>query len=103
MIDGSKVRIQGIEYIIPPLNFAGMRQVKEKAQLISSPHTDTFDRLDAMMDLIKLALRRNYTAEELSDDTIESIIDLSNINLVFDCVMAVSGMVKAKGEQEPGE
>jgi hypothetical protein len=103
MIDGTTVTIQGKDFIIPPLNFAGMKKIEAGIRKLSELSTDNFEKITIMMDAIKLAIRRNYPASDLPDDEIEEMIDLTNINRVFDAVMGISGVVKQVGELEPGD
>jgi len=98
MLDGVKVNLAGHELIIPPLNMAGHKKAEPLIHSLSDSSISSHTRVQNMLEIIRLSVRRNYAPEVLSDETLDDIIDLGNINVAFDAVMGVSGMVKTSGE-----
>ena len=98
MIEGIEIQMKGRNFTVPSLNLKSVRKLQPQLNKLSTVGTTNEERLDIMLEAIVMALRRNYSLEELSIEEIEDMLDLGNMNRVFDAVMAVSGMVKTTGE-----
>ena len=103
MIPGTNITLGSKKYLIPPLNFTALR--KHKPFLMRAmkgtidPTAIGDDDFDVMLDLVYLALKRNYpalTEEELADQ-----LDMSNIQVVMPALMKTSGFEEA--ETKTGE
>ncbi len=92
--EGVTVRMAGKDWIVPPLNF---RQLKELLPRIKSVQAGDFtpEFLEAMGRVIHASLSRNYP--ELTPETVEDMLDMSNFTPVFNAVMQVSGLASVKG------
>lgn len=96
MFEGTTITIQGQKYIVPPLSFSGMKKIEQDLLVLNDPKSTDFSKICVMVKAIKLALRRNYP--DMTDEQIEDMIDVGNINNVFDAIMGASGLEKKPGE-----
>lgn len=98
IIDGTKIKLGGKDYNVPPLNFKRLRQLNEEINLLSSVNgSPTNEQMDAMIKVVHSALERNYPNITLED--VEDKLDLANAGTVIRAIMGVSGMVaKSEGE-----
>lgn len=94
LIDGALLRIGRRDYVVPPLNLRGVKRAQALMPLLT---TDGPESVDAALEVIELAVRRNYpdvTREQLEDE-----VDLGNLNQLVSAVLALAGFVpKANGE-----
>lgn len=102
MIPGKNLDLAGRSWLVPPINFAAL---KKHRALIAEMRTGSVEltdaQQDAMLDLIYLALRRNYP--DITLEQVEEMIDLANMQPVFEAIMTVSGFeAAAAGESQPG-
>lgn len=72
LLPGDTVRIGDIEYVMPALNLKGVRRAME---LIPKLESQSLDSIDACLEVVHLALRRNYP-----DLTIEKIEEDANLD-----------------------
>src|SRR5215472_14064126 len=91
--DGAKITLGGTEYIVPPLTIKQLRngalekiRDSDKALL----EGNLFDSFVPRVGVIGLAFRRNYP--EMTDDMLEDLIDMGNINTVWMAVVGMSGL-----------
>lgn len=101
-IDGKTLVIEGVAYVIPPMNFSAIRKFGEliSAKDIDGEEKNPFAAMVRRMPLIHAAFSRNYdcTLEEVED-----IVDLKNFNAVLEAVMSVSDMKPVVGGDVAGE
>ncbi len=74
LLPGDTVRIGGAEYVMPPLNLRG---IKRAIDLIPKLESDAAESVDACIEVVLLALRRNYPA--LTIEQLEEEIDLETL------------------------
>lgn len=93
-IDGRKMRLGTETYIVPPLSLRGL---KTHEKLIDKVQTDqsmtSGDKVDAIATVALCALNRNYPHMNL--ETLLDVVDVGNLQELFEAVMAQSGLVKA--------
>lgn len=96
MFDGITLKIGTENYIVPPLNFKGLRKAKPLLDKLptqlegNSQMSD--EQMDAMLDFILLALSRNYP--DMTKDQLEDILDMANIQDVMAAITGQSGLIK---------
>lgn len=91
MIDGTPVKLGGTEYIVPPLNLKAVRLIQPLLPKLNSMNLQDPETIDAMVELVHVALKRNYP--DLTKDAVEEIVDIGNLGPVVSAIMAVSGLV----------
>ena len=90
MIEGTKINLNGQEYIVPALNF---RQLKEfdkdiRAMQNLGDSGDPMRELVLLVPVITAALKRNYP--ELDEEKVTDLLDLGNYKNVFEAVLGVT-------------
>ena len=96
IIDGINIKMAGKEYVVPPLNFKQLRELKPQIESLNGIAGAPDDvQIGAVIQIVLAALSRNYP--DLTQDDIETMIDLSNLKTVIGAIMGVSGLV-ASGE-----
>ena len=92
MIDGIEQKIGENTFIVPPLNFKGIKKLlKLLDQLQKAPH-GTDEQFDLMCDVVLIGLQRNYP--ELTRDELEEILDIENIHPVIEAITGQAGLKK---------
>ena len=95
MIEGIKVNIGGVEYQVPALNFSALKSLSgtiAKLKKIDLESGET--ELDAVIDIVYHAVRRNYP--EITKETLAAGLDLRNTREVLAAIMGQSGLVGEK-------
>ena len=88
--EGVKMKLGGVEYIIPALSIRQIRGLQENIQTLR------FDDYDGMTKIIHKAVTRNYpdmTIGELSD-----LVDMNNVLEITEAVTNISGLKKKIAE-----
>lgn len=104
LIEGLTVKMGRRELVIPPLNFKQLKRFQPKLEKI---RTDSAGKvlglahMDDMAEIIHAAMTRNYP--DITKDEVEDMLDLGNMNEVFNAVMKFSGLVKKPGEEKGPE
>lgn len=90
-------------YIIPPLSLGALEQLQEKIKQVNgNGDASDFNQVSTIIDCAHAAMKRNYP--EMTREDVADLVDLSNMQDVFQAVMNVSGMVQATPESaESGE
>lgn len=106
LIDGIRIVMAGVEYVIPPLTIGQLKrqrptierlaQVKIEQGSISSLSDDLFNDFS---EIIREAMSRNY--RDITIDDVQELLDLKNVQPVIAAVMGISGLVRM--ERPPGE
>jgi hypothetical protein len=91
MIDGMKIRMGGVEYEVPPLNFNSLKKLTGKLRDFKVDGIPTPEQMDVIIEVVFLAMRRNYP--EMTQETLGDLIDMGNAFTIFQAVMGQSGMV----------
>lgn len=103
MIPGTNIPIGTRTWLVPPLNFAALK--KHRAFLIRAmrgeidPANMGEEDFETMLDLVYLALKRNYPA--VTEAEIAEALDLGNVGTVMPALMRTSGFENA--ETQPGQ
>lgn len=101
MIPGKTLQLAGRDWVVPPINFAALKKHRALIAEMRAGSVELTDaQQDAMLDLIYLALRRNYP--DITPEEVDDMIDLANMQPVFEAIMSVSGFEAAMGESRPG-
>lgn len=101
-IEGVKVNIGDSTYIVPPLSFKALRLLKGKLRLLTDiGNIPEDEQLDAVLDVVLMALNRNYPM--MTREDLEDIIDLANLRVLITAIMGVSGLEQTRGEAESPE
>lgn len=89
MIKGTEVDLGGTTYIVPPLNLAALERFQDRLE----NYTGGLDResVSFVVEVAYAAIKRNYP--DMTIDQLKELIDLGNIQQVFEAVMNVSGLV----------
>ena len=104
MIDGVKVSMGGVDYIVPPLTLKSLRKLesgmnKLVALASGGPRIPDTEQLAIVQQVVYEALRRNYP--EMTPERVEELLDIGNMPTALAAVMAVS--LKGLPESKPGE
>lgn len=100
MIDGAKIKMGGVEYIVPALNLKRLRALSPKIDNLQAGRGTPDEQMDATVEIIHAALSRNYPS--LSIETVEDGVDLSNVQSILMAVLGASGLTSGeKGEGKP--
>jgi hypothetical protein len=93
MIEGITIKLNGAEYVIPPLNLG---QVKRLLPVLDAMQktTEPMEKFSSVVTVTHAALSRNYPEMKIED--VEELIDLGNIKMVLDAVMGVSGLLRGE-------
>jgi len=90
-IPGVKLNLGGKIYVCPPLNFKSLRIIRPKlAMLTSGTSIPNEEQLDGVIDVVQLALQRNYP--DITREELEEVVDLDNLKDIIAVVMGVSGL-----------
>ena len=103
MIDGTKIQLNGTEYVVPALNLNQVQMLRDDVALLNTvDSSDPFskDRHEAACRIVHAALSRNYP--ELKLEEMGELMDLRNFSDLYRTVMGASGLVQAEAEK-PGE
>jgi hypothetical protein len=96
--DGVKIKLGGKDYIVPPLSFKRLKNLKPEMEVIKTvaPQTElTDDQIEAMIRIIHAAISRNYP--DLKEEDLFDLLDLGNIGKITAAVMGQSGF-EQRGE-----
>lgn len=100
------VKVKGISFafnnfdvlVIPPIAIGQLEQLQQRITEVNGNAADA-KQISTIIDATYAALQRNYP--EITRDKVGELIDISNMDDVFACVMDVSGMKRkalAEGE-----
>jgi len=95
MIDGIILKLNGMEYTIPPLTLGQVKRllpVIEKMQKESEP----IEKFESVVKVAHAAFSRNYP--DMKVEEIEEMIDLGNMKMVLDAIMGVSGFLRGEAD-----
>lgn len=91
IIDGVELKIGVRTFIVPPLNFKRVRQLRDKLVLISQVRgVPTDAQMDLIVEVCLSAIERNYP--EVKKAQLEELLDLGNAAAVLRAVMGVAGL-----------
>ena len=94
-IDGEWVEMGGKSYLIPPLNFKGIKAIQDDLSSISKIEgMPTDEQLSAMMNVVHRAAVRNYPGMTLAE--LEELVDMGNMVPVLNAVTKASGLASRK-------
>lgn len=96
-VNGTPLILNGQEYIVPPLSLGALEQLQDKIASVDGTAND-IRQVSAIIDCAHAALKRNYP--EMTREQVADLIDIANMNAVFEAVMNVSGMVKKQQASE---
>lgn len=100
-IPGIKMMLGGQEYVIPPLALNALVQLQDRLGVFQGGTDIT--SIETIIDAAHAALRRNYP--DITREQVGDLVDLGNMNQVFEALMDVSGMLRKQqesGELQPG-
>lgn len=101
MIEGVKISMAGMEYMVPPLSF---KQLKVLAQDIeglgesASSGSLSAGQMDMAVRVIHAALLRNYPG--MTIEQVEEMVDLGNFQDVVQAVLGAAGFKKSSNGEE---
>jgi len=94
-LDGVSIKLGNQEFIVPPLSLKSLRQLSDKLNSLQSLNgLPSNEQISVMVEVIHHAIRRNYP--DLSQEALEDILDLGNIQMVFPAIMSASGLDQKK-------
>jgi len=106
LIDGYRVVMAGVEYVIPPLTIGQLKRLRQtidrlaQARIAEGSVASLSDELfNDFSEIIREAMSRNYRG--ITIDDVQELLDLKNIQTVIAAVMGISGLVRS--EKQPGE
>ena len=99
LLNGVKVSMGGQDYILPPLTLGTLKKMGNKLNTLAGiSGIPNEEQCDVMIDLVYASLTRNYP--EITRETLFELLDLGNMQVVFQAVLGVSGI---KEKENMGE
>lgn len=99
MLDGVNIKIGTRDFVVPPLNFARLKQQEDNlARVKQGGNMDAAWRT-AVVEVVHAAVTRNYP--DVTRETIEENLDLGNMKRVIEAICGNSGLTDA-GEATAG-
>ncbi|MDO5058584.1 MAG: hypothetical protein Q4D82_01420 [Neisseria sp.] len=95
---GVKVELGGEIYVVPPLTLGALEQLQDDIAKMNG-NTAFNEQVNVISKVGLAALQRNYP--EMTREKLLEIVDVSNMNELFEAVMDVSGL-KRKAQEEAG-
>lgn len=92
MIDGVPIRMNGQDYVVPPLSLKAIKRLQPTLDEIRQCAT-AFEALPKIAEVVHAALQRNYP--EITIDQMDDLLDMGNAFAVLNAVQGVSGFVRA--------
>jgi hypothetical protein len=103
LIDGVSMKLGRRTYVVPPLNFKALRNLRPQMELLNSIEVNATtipdNVLTAIVQIVHTAIKRNYP--DITIDEVDDAIDLGNQGSIIKAVMTGSGLVPS-GEAIPG-
>ena len=90
MIDGVKIKLGEIEYVVPPLNLKSMRRLLPKLNTLKTSGLPGDEDLTTIVDVVHSALVRNYPNMTVED--VENGLDMVNMQGIVSQVLGQSGV-----------
>jgi hypothetical protein len=91
MIDGTKISLNGKDYIVPPLNFKSIKKLQPVIENLTKVDLNmSGDQIDSVCEIVHTALIRNYP--ELTKDEVLDGLDLGNAHSIIMAIMGASGL-----------
>lgn len=101
--EGEKIRLGGVEYVVPPLSLGQIRRLKSDISKLGNLQSGgdasdplgglTDEAMDTVVIVVHTALSRNYP--ELTKEQVSEWIDLGNLASTLQAVMGVAGLKKS--------
>lgn len=104
LIDGVKLNLGGVEYVIPPLSLGAVRRLMPKIEKLTGNVDITAmsgELLDAIAEIICAAMQRNYP--DMTQEKVLDVLDMKNMGQVIGAVLGQSGFDKKVGGAASGE
>lgn len=111
LVGGAVVKMGGVEYTVPPLNFRSVRKLQAAGDLDRFEKGISFgiqirpEDLDALLRIVLEALKRNYP--DMTIERLEELLDFGNALDVVRAILSISGIGDSKktatGEAATGE
>ena len=99
LIDGQTVTLRGQDFIIPPMTFGQLKRLAPQFATLQKGGELTTDSMDAIIAVIHAAMQPNYP--ETTRETVEDLLDPTNITAAINAIMGASGLTKS-GEAQAG-
>lgn len=101
MIPGAVINMGGVDYIVPPLNFAALMRLEPELTMMVGIGSGipSVEVQRAVVEIVRTALSRNYP--EVTTETVAAGLDMGNMQSVIMAIMGQSGLIG--GKAKPGE
>ncbi|HUN99574.1 MAG TPA: hypothetical protein VMU69_25485 [Bradyrhizobium sp.] len=101
MIPGVAVMMGGQQWTVPPLTLGQLRRLMPKVRQLSDVTAQMGEtQIAVLVEIVAAALQRNYP--EMTEETVENLLDLGNAGPVLNAVLVGSGLkqpVHPSGEE----
>jgi len=99
LIPGVEVAMGGENWLIPPLTLGQLRRLMPKVRQLTEIDAAMGEaQIGILVEIVAAALQRNYP--EMTQETVENLLDLGNAGAVLNAVLLGSGL---KRRSSPGE
>ena len=88
-VPGIRMTLGGNEYVVPPIALGALEQLEDRIASFN-PNVLDLKQMGIIIDCAYAALKRNYP--DLTREDVGEIVDIGNMNEVFEAVMDVSGL-----------
>lgn len=96
MIEGVKITMAGMEYVVPPLSFRQLKSLTDDVEgLAAAGNNLSAGQMDMAVRIIHSALSRNYPG--MTVEQVEEMVDLGNFQQVVEAVLGAAGLKSSAG------
>jgi hypothetical protein len=100
VIPGVMVAMGGQQWTVPPLTLGQLRRLMPKVRQLTEIGAQMGEsQIGVLVEIVAAALQRNYP--EMTEETVETLLDLGNAGTVLHAVLTGSGL--RPPERPPGE
>src|ERR1017187_9580960 len=97
MLDGIKVKLNGTEFIAPPLALGALKKLLPRITTLNQVGgLPSAEDIDTMVVIVHSALLRNYP--DITQQEVEDGLDMGNMRGTVFAVMSGSGLVSGNAE-----
>lgn len=94
--EGTELQLGRTKYVVPPLSLGAVKKVAKRIENFAGLDVDA--QMELTGEIAHLALKRNYP--DITRERVDDLIDLRNMEQVFQAVVQVSGFTAQRTPPE---